>query len=148
MKKSKIFLLVAALVFSLSVVSGTYAAMSWQPQWHDLGGFVSPGAVIPSKQIGENLQYLYDKFQGTHDYDNCDAAIVKDIDCKVPYTCNCGKYGCSTCYADGKQDQLHLSCPGRAPITFEGACRDPRKEQQCGKYGCTDINGGNSAGGN
>ncbi len=129
------------IVAFMATAGASYAAINWQPVWHSPSDYIAPGSTIGSKEMAENLQYLYEKVQVTKVYDNCDAIIVQDLDCKVPYTCNCGKYGCSTCYADGKHDQLKISCPNKAPVTFEGACRDPRKEQQCGKYGCTSITG-------
>jgi len=132
MKNSLFFSLIVLALFA-----GVYVSYAWTANWHMLDNFVKPGNTITSKEVGENLQYLYDHVGVTRQFENCDFKFIENISCKVPYTCNCGKYGCSTCYADGKRTDLKIACPGKSPITYNGSCRDPRKERQCGKYGCT-----------
>ena len=131
--------IVLSIIFVIGfayIVSQKVSASSWEPVWHGTD-WIQPSNVIKSKEMAENLQYLYDMVGVSRKYENCDFKLIEGIDCKVPYTCNCGKYGCSTCYADGKRTDLKIACPGKVPITFNGSCRDPRKEMTCGKYGCT-----------
>ncbi len=135
MKYNKV--VVNILAAFVAIFAGVLISSAWTARWHPLEQTVQPSKIISSQEVGENLQYLYDQVSVARHFETCDFKFEEDIDCKVPYTCNCGKYGCSTCYAEGKRTDLKISCPGKTPLTFNGSCRDPREEMQCGKYGCT-----------
>lgn len=131
MNINKLYILsLFAIIGIVGGVAYTYAA--WQPKWNDTD-FIRTGGVIPAQKIGENFEYLRKQIE---DFENCSFERVDGISCTFTYNCNCGKYGCSTCTSNSTRSDLIISCPGKQDLTFEGACRDPRTPQQCGKYGC------------
>ncbi len=107
----------------------------WNPEWNGTK-FVAPGATISSQELGQNLQFLYDKLSELGNFSNCNFQIVEGLSCKYPYNCKCGKYGCSVCMGDGIQSRLDIECPNQPKKQFFGACQDQRQAQKCGKYGC------------
>lgn len=49
---------------ALTLISGiTFAQTQWLKKWHNPNDWIQPGRVISSKQLGESLNYLYNKVQ-------------------------------------------------------------------------------------
>ncbi len=112
---------------------------NWEPQWHDPNEWINTGKIINAEQLGETLKYLYSMASVNRNFRNCTFSISQPRECEITYSCNCGKYGCSTCKTKSTRRDLIISCPNKPDLEFTGVCVDPRKAQRCGKYGCTSI---------
>ncbi len=105
----------------------TYISFAWNPTWHNPDEFIQPGSTIPSKQIGENFQYLNKQVSNLNmslnklENRTCDFQL-QEQSCQISYSCNCGKYGCRTCYKPGVRAVLQVICNNRPSINIEGDC--------------------------
>ncbi len=55
----------------------------------------------------------------------CDTCNIteKSQNCTVPYSCSCGKSGCSTCYRAGVQYMIVYDCPSVSGTSMWSACQ-------------------------
>ncbi len=117
-----------------------YGTANWESEWHDPNEWINTGKTINAEQLGETLKYLYSMASVNKNFQNCTMSVSQPRECEIAHSCNCGKYGCSTCKTKSIRRDLLISCPDKPTLEFAGVCIDPRKAQKCGKYGCTPAN--------
>ncbi len=107
-----------SLIVGITLAGGvTFAAAVWQGTEG-----ITDGSIISASQIKSNFDYLKETAVSKEYVDSkiqpaCSVAEESSTDCQVSYSCNCGKYGCSTCYRAGIQYRTSISC-GSSPITY------------------------------